>query len=87
MKFDIQTKYFINGLILLASGLLCVTYLPLILKGKFAIIIESWIYYQIEFFLLVACAVFYVFSPKYYKQQIFSMVAAIIFYLIFAFYR
>ena len=54
------------------------------LKEKFSIIIGNWIYYQIEFFLLVACGVFYVFSPKYYKHQIASILFGVLLYLLFA---
>ncbi len=83
MKLNLQTKYFINGLILLALALFSITFLPMILKGKYNIIFENYIYVEFEFFLLVASSVFYLFSPKYYKFQIYSVLFGIIYYSFF----
>jgi hypothetical protein len=80
---NIQIKYFINGLILLFLALCSITHLPIILKEKCGLIFENYIYVELEFFLLVACAIFYLFSPKYYQYQIYSIIFGIIYYSFF----
>lgn len=79
MKLSNQTKYFINGVILLFLGLFCITFVPL----KTIVSVEKYLYLQIEFFLLCASAIYYLFSPKYYKQQILSILIGILYYLLF----
>lgn len=78
MKLNTQTKYFINGIILLFLGLLCATFVPLN-----ALSVEKYIYLQVEFFLLCASAIYYLFSPKYYPQQILSIFIGILYYFLF----
>ena len=80
---NLQTKYFINGLILLALALYSITYLPIILKEKCGLIFENYIYVEFEFFLLTAAAIFYLISPKYYQYQIYSVLFGIIYYSFF----
>ena len=80
----LQTKYFINGLICLILGLLCITYLPYIVRDLFIKIqIQNYIFVQLELFLLIACSIFYLFSPKYYTKQILSFVLGYVYYLFF----
>lgn len=83
MKLNNQSKYFINGLFLLTFAVASVTHIPIILKTNFNLIFSAWLYYQIEFFLLCACAVFYLFSPKFYKYQVISVVFAFAYYVLF----
>ena len=81
MKLSNQTKYFINGVILLSLACFSVTLLPLIIKTTpISAIIKNYIYYEIEFFLLSASAIFYLFSPKYYKYQILSILVFMFIY-------
>lgn len=84
MKLNLQAKYFINGLILLILALFSITFLPVILKNNFNIIFENYVYIQIEFFLLVAASMFYLFSPKYYGAQVLSVVFGIAYYFLFS---
>lgn len=79
MKFNHQEKYFTNGIILLFLGLYCVTFLPATLKYN----IHNYVYYQIEFFLLCAASIFFLFSPKYYKWQIFTILVGVLYYILF----
>ena len=82
-KLSLQAKYFINGLILLALALFVITFMPIVLKEKYNIIFENYVYVELEFFLLVASSIFYLFSPKYYKYQIYSVLFGIIYYSFF----
>ena len=84
-KLSTQTKYFINGLILLIIGLFSVTFLPIIIKNLPFIktTIENYFYVQLEFFTLCSCAIFYLFSPKYLKYQFISILAGIVYYFLF----
>lgn len=86
MKLTHQEKYFINGVILLVIAMLCVTYLPPLIKAKTSFVVQNYIYYQIEFFALCACAIYYLFSPKYYKEQIFTILCAVLYYILFVKY-
>lgn len=87
MKLDNQIKYFINGIILIFLGLYSVTYLPGVIKLHSSIIIANYVFYQIEFFLLVAGAIFFLFSPRYYKWQMVIIVFAIFYYCLFSQFR
>ena len=40
-------------------------------------------YTEIEFFMLAACSVYYLFSPKYYRYQIISIALALTYYFVF----
>lgn len=80
MKWNLQKKYFINGVILIFIALLSVTYLPVVVK----INIENYVYYQIEFFALCAASIFFLFSPKYYKEQVLTIFFAIFLYLLYS---
>ena len=80
---NLQIKYFINGLILLALALYSITFLPIVLKERFGLVFENYIYVELEFFLLVAASIFYLFSPKYYQYQIYSILFGIIYYSFF----
>lgn len=84
MKWNHQTKYFINGVILVILALFCVTFLPFILKNK--TVIPSYIFYQAEFFLLSAASIFFLFSPKHYKGQVLTILLGILYYILFAKY-
>ena len=79
-----QTKFFINGVFLLALALLCVTIFPAILKHstRFAHI-ENYIYYEIEFFLLTAGALYFAVSPRHYKNQILVILIGVLYYVLF----
>ena len=77
-----QKQYFINGLILIIIALLIITLIPHF-AGKFKIAIEKSTYSEIEFFILCAASLFYLFSPKYYIGQILSIVLAILYYFLF----
>ncbi len=79
-----QTKYFIFGLLVLICAVFCTTFLPLIVKNCFyKINVENYIYFEIEFLLLVLGGVLFLFSPKYYKFQMLSIALLMIFYEIF----
>lgn len=79
-----QTKYFYIGLLCLICGLFCITYLPYILKSLIIKIhLQNYIFVQIEFLLLVICAIFYLFSPKYYSRQILSFAFGFLYYFLF----
>ena len=73
-----QTKYFTIGFLLLICALLSVTFLPIVIKLFTKLNIQKYIYIQIEFFLLIASSIFYLFSPKYYKWQILTAIVAAI---------
>lgn len=80
-----QTKYFITGVFLLTGALFCITLLPMFIKiCKINLPIQRYMYAQVEFFILVACSIFYLFSPKYYKYQVLSVLTGILYYIIFA---
>ena len=83
MKWNHQTKYFINGVILIAIALFCVTFLPPLLKAKGSFIIQNYVFYQVEFFALIAAAIFFLFSPKYYKEQIALIILGALYYILF----
>ena len=84
MKLNHQTQYFINGLILLFLGVLSITILPVIItKLKITIPYGNLFYRNLELFLLCACSVFYLFSPKFYKQQVISILFAMMFFNLF----
>jgi len=83
MKLNSQEKYFINGVILLILAILCVTFLPLAIKAKTSFIIQNYIYYQIEFFVLCATAIYFLFSPKYYFHQIICIILSALSYFLF----
>ena len=83
MNWNHQTKYFINGVILIGLALFCVTYLPFILKSKMSVVVSNYIYYQVEFFALCAASIFFLFSPKYYKEQILVILFGILYYSLF----
>ncbi len=76
-----QTKYFYIGLLCLINGLLCVTYLPYIIKRL--VFLQNYVFVQIEFLLLVTCAIFYLFSPKFYSKQILSFAFGFLYYFLF----
>jgi len=78
-----QTQYFINGLILLILAMLTITIAPIIIKKYLHQTLENYIYSEIEFFLLTACSIFYLFSPKFYKKQINTIFFSIIYYILF----
>lgn len=78
-----QTQYFINGIILLILGLLVITITPLIIENYRPISLEKYMYSEIEFFMLMACGVYYLFSPKYYKYQIISIALGMTYYFVF----
>ena len=86
MKWNHQTKYFINGVILIILALFCVTFLPFLIKNKANLMISSYIYFEIEFFLLSAASIFFLFSPKYYQNQILVILLGILYYILFAKY-
>ena len=77
-----QTQYFINGLILLILAMADITILPLILAA-IDNSLDTFVYTEIEFFLLATCFVYYLFSPKYYKEQIVSIIFAVFYYFFF----
>lgn len=79
MKLNHQTQYFINGIILIIIALLSVTILP---KSNL-LSIPKYAYYQIEFFVLCAASIYFLFSPKYYKGQILTILLGIIYYILF----
>lgn len=83
MNWNHQTKYFINGVILIVLALFCVTFLPFILKSKMSVVVSNYIYYQVEFFALCAASIFFLFSPKYYKEQILVILFGILYYSLF----
>ena len=83
MKLNHQTKYFINGIVLIVMALLTVTVLPPIIKAKTGFIIQNYIYDQIEFFALMAGAIYFLFSPKYYKEQILITLLGMLYYILF----
>lgn len=83
MNWNHQTKYFINGVILIGLALFCVTFLPFILKSKMSVVVSNYIYYQVEFFALCAASIFFLFSPKYYKEQILVILFGILYYSLF----
>ena len=78
-----QKQYYINGLILIITGVFAVTVLPY-LTDKIGFYFDKSVFSEFEFFVLVAAGLFYLFSPKYYKSQMLSIILAIIFYLIFS---
>ena len=86
MKWNHQTKYFINGVILVIIALFCVTFLPPLLKANTSLIVPSYLYFQIEFFTLCAASIFFLFSPKYYQNQVFVILLGILYYILFAKY-
>ena len=77
-----QKQYFINGLILIVIAVLTVTVIPLCID-KLKIAFEKNVFSDIELFVLMTGALFYLFSPKYYKMQVISILGALIFYLLF----
>ena len=79
-----QTKYFIIGLLFLISAMFSITLFPIFIKLFTKFSIQKYIFIQIEFFLLVASSIFYLFSPKYYKYQLLTILLAIISYKCFA---
>lgn len=82
-----QIKYFLIGLILLFCAVFCVTLLPLIVKIFFKhFYIQNYIYSEIEFLLMILCAVLYLFSPKFYKLQIVSIGVFAFLYFMFVKY-
>lgn len=84
MKLNHQTQYFINGVILIVIGLLCVTIFPQIVREKISFFaVANYTYYQAEFFTLCAAAIFFLFSPKYYKEQILTILLGLIYYILF----
>jgi len=84
MKLSNQTKLFINGFFLIVIALLIVTILPPIVRAKTGMFsVANYIYYQVEFFVLAAASVFYLFSPKYYKEQVLSILLGILYYILF----
>ncbi len=83
MKMNRQTKYFINGAILIILALFCVTFLPFLIKIKTSFIIQNYIYFQIEFFMLALSGIFFLFSPKYYKEQILVVLLGVLYYILF----
>lgn len=83
MNWKHQTKYFINGIILVALALFCVTFLPFILKSRVSMIIPGYVYFQVEFFALCAAAIFFLFSPRYYKEQVLVILLGVLYYSFF----
>ena len=79
-----QTKYFINGVILVILALLSITIVPLIVEKLGFYAIEKYIYAEIEFFLLIASASFWLFCPFYYRAQLLSILFALIYYFVFS---
>ena len=77
-----QKQYFINGLILLVIAILTITIIPYV-ADRWKMAFEKSSFSELEFFLLTACTLFYLFSPKYYKNQVISIVFAYLFYFIF----
>lgn len=86
MNWKHQTKYFINGVILVVFALYCITFLPFFIRSKIGLTVPSYVYYQVEFFLLSAAAIFFLFSPKYYKNQILVILLGVLYYILFAKY-
>ncbi len=78
-----QTKYFLIGSIFLLTAMICITFLPAIIRFKTSFHIKEYIYVQIEFFLLLIASIFYLFSPKFYIQQIKVIILAIFYYVCF----
>lgn len=79
-----QTRYFITGLILLIIACCCITLIPAIIKTFFkSIVIYNYIFRQVEFLLLVLCAILFLFCPKYYKFQMLSIGFCFLFYFAF----
>ena len=83
MKWNYQTKYFINGVILVLIALFCVTFLPSLINDKTNFIISNYVFAQVEFFTLCAAIIFFLFSPKYYKGQIILFILGAIYYILF----
>lgn len=76
-----QKKYFLTGLILLIFAVLCVTFLPAVIRTFFkGFYIQNYIYVEIEFLLMILSSVFYLFSLKFYKFQMLSIALLLIFY-------
>ena len=84
MKWNYQTKYFINGVILVLIALFCVTFLPSLINDKTNFIISNYVFAQVEFFTLCAAIIFFLFSPKYYKWQLVAILFAMVLYVLFA---
>jgi len=79
-----QKQYFINGIFLVALGLLSVTIAPLIIKqAKGFASVENYVFYEFEFIFFLAAALYFVFSPKYYKGQIVCAFIGILYYILF----
>ena len=80
MKLNRQTKYFINGVVLIILALFCVTFLPPLIKSKTSLIVQNYLYFEVEFFLLALSAIFFLFSPKYYKEQVLVILLGVLYY-------
>ena len=78
-----QTKYLINGIILLILGIIAISALPIIVQEYGYYTVSKSLYSQIEFVLFTACAIYYIFSPKYYRIQVLSIFIALCLYLLF----
>ncbi len=78
-----QTKYFLIGTIFLIGAMLCITFLPAVIRFKTTLQVKEYIFVQIEFLLMLLCSIFYLFSPKFYSQQIKIIIIALLYYLCF----
>ena len=78
-----KTKFYI-GTLLISVALFCVTFLPFILKEiSIELVIEEFIFVQIEFILMLLASILYLNSPRYYDNQLAIISFGILYYFLF----